>query len=643
MVTLLLLRGKEIGSGRIRWAPMGLILWGILVLSGSLGAVERWEYRWGDSPMVDGQPEWVEAPEDAAWRAVAEPLDPPGRDGRNNLWLRALLPEELGPRAYLYITSIDLIGEIYHDGELIYRHGSFDEAGRGEFVGWPWHVVPLPADGAGEWLYFRIYSDYPDIGLWGEVRIDEAEPIYRKMLRRDLWPVSLGMVLITFGLGLLPIALWQRKADLGMMGLFLLNLGFVPLQESQLKQLLLDAPLAWQYFAAGNYFLLPVTMAGFIHARFGPGRWKLRPTVWGVHLAYVLVALGLALGGVINLSSCYIYFDGLALLTLFGLTVSVLEQARKGGMDLRLLAGGVGFTYAVLVYNGLTAHGILPLTPRSEYLGPFVLGLCFIAIEVIKYVELKRGLARYTRELKELNETLEDRVAARTRELEGSNRTKDQFFAIIAHDLRGPVGALMGLLEEYAKEGERVSEEDLRELHSTAVGVHGLLNNLLTWARGQRGEIRAHPEELSLEKLCAETVRIAGIEASRKGVQVEVAMPPGLRIWADREMALAVLRNLLSNATKFSYRGGKVRLLVKEVGDRVRVSCLDDGVGIPAEALEKLFKPEQRSTPGTSGEGGTGLGLMLCELFVELNGGQIGADSAAGRGTRIWFTLPAVK
>jgi len=605
---------------------------------------EGWQYRWGDSPFVDGAPLWTTFENPEVWKPIAFPSDPPGRDGRTNVWYRVRLPAMPLAAESLYIHSIDLIGEIYFRGERIYHFGHFDANGKGRFQGWPWHLVKLPPDAPGEFLYFRIYSDYPDIGLWGEVKLGREAALISQIVRREIAPFAVGVSLLFFGLCTLGAAAFRRRWTFLLMGLFLLNLGLIPIQESQLKQLLVFAPLAWQYVAAGNYFLLPVTMAGFVHALYGPGPRQLHRRIWQVHLVFFIAAMALSAGGWINLSITYVYFDWLALFSLLALSLAIHRRAwgRDGTPNLKLLSFGFWLLYGILLFNGLVAHGILPFTPRSEYLGPLALGFCFAAILFREYRVLQHGLEARTRELGALNRTLEDKIAERTAELEQSKRTKDQFFAIIAHDLRGPVGTIANLLDEYEKDGRGVPPDDTATLRDSAGRTYRLLQNLLVWARGQRGELEVRKKHFDLKPVLRDCLEPLRESAFVKGIDLGIEAPGACLVSADEQMVRTVVRNLGSNAIKFGHPGGFVKVSVELRSGEALIRCADDGLGIPSDQLEHLFSIKARDElrDGTYGEKGNGLGLLLSREFVELNGGRIGAESRPGEGTTVWFTLP---
>ncbi len=212
----------------------------------------------GDSPIsVQGVPAWVVGQESASdWHSIDFPSDPPDRSGQQHIWYRIVLPEldtYLDP--VLYIDSIDLIAQVYLEDQRLYQFGEFDNQGRGKFAGWPWHMIKLPKDSGGKILYFRIYSDYIDIGLWGQVSIFERADLLLDVLNNSLESLisSITAFLIAFLAFTLAILKGQRRRFFTV-GLFSLASAGMLLGESPARQLLFDAPLFWVYLAAGSYY-----------------------------------------------------------------------------------------------------------------------------------------------------------------------------------------------------------------------------------------------------------------------------------------------------------------------------------------------------------------------------------------------------
>lgn len=239
---------------------------------------------------------------------------------------------------------------------------------------------------------------------------------------------------------------------------------------------------------------------------------------------------------------------------------------------------------------------------------------------------------------------LEGTVQERTRALREANRAKDRIFALVAHDLRGPIGSMAFLFDLCAKRQGCIDEAELRELAvgfaDSANGIKRLLDNLLTWALLQRGELPYAPVDLAMGEVVDETHRTLRASFDAKGISF-CADAPFPTVRADRDLTATILRNLLSNAVKFTPRGGGVSVGCESSGGMARFLVRDDGVGMDAAFAAALFTDEAgASAVGTAGEKGTGLGLRLCKDFVERQGGAIWVDSAPGRGSVFGFSLP---
>jgi PAS domain S-box-containing protein len=244
----------------------------------------------------------------------------------------------------------------------------------------------------------------------------------------------------------------------------------------------------------------------------------------------------------------------------------------------------------------------------------------------------------------------ENKIRKQKDELARANATKDQFFALISHDLKNPLNAILGFSELLRDDFDTLDEATKREfigrVYDGARQAFKLLDNLLVWSRAQRGEIEFKPSAVSLNDLVAENLKLLEHAAGAKNIQLQSDLKNDYRVTTDRDLINTVIRNLLSNAIKFTSKGGKVIISANlgsgtQPSEYLEISVKDTGLGIAPENLEKLFKiGKSSSTSGTEGESGTGLGLMLCKEFVEKCGGKIGVESEVGKGSRFWFTLP---
>lgn len=230
---------------------------------------------------------------------------------------------------------------------------------------------------------------------------------------------------------------------------------------------------------------------------------------------------------------------------------------------------------------------------------------------------------------------------ARFREL---NATKDKFFSIIAHDLKNPFNSILGfsqLLEESIQEkNDQNTEEYASIIRRSAQHTMDLLMNLLEWSRSQTGRMEYAPEYLEIKLLVKQELRLFDESAKQKSISIFTESFPNCTVFADKVLLSIILRNLISNALKFTNPGGTIELSSSTVGHELQVCVRDNGVGIREQDLSKVFRIEESiSKPGTQNEQGTGLGLLLCKEFVEKHGGRIWVESIYGEGSAFYFTL----
>jgi signal transduction histidine kinase len=243
------------------------------------------------------------------------------------------------------------------------------------------------------------------------------------------------------------------------------------------------------------------------------------------------------------------------------------------------------------------------------------------------------------------NQTLlaqKQEIETQAEKLKQVNASKDKLFAIIGHDLRSPLNSLKGLLN--LLENRNISPEEFilfsGKLKSGVEHVHFTLNNLLVWANNQMQGIEARPQVVEINDLVKENFNFLEEVAKNKNIILKNELPPEVKVWADEQLINLVFRNLISNALKFTSKGGEVAVHAKENSDSWEITIQDTGIGMSSETLSKLFKQEVHiTTHGTIGEKGTGLGLLLCKEMIEKNKGKIWAESTEGVGSIFRFML----
>ena len=260
---------------------------------------------------------------------------------------------------------------------------------------------------------------------------------------------------------------------------------------------------------------------------------------------------------------------------------------------------------------------------------------------------LEQQILERTKEIARQKEEIEEQKNA----LEELNAAKNKLFTIIGHDLKNPMTALMSivqaLLMEYHGLNEEEKHDSLKQVDKAATDLYRLIDNLLQWTNLQTGKTLFEPRRFDLSSLINENINLHRPIAGKKNINLRSSIPDGLTVFADRNMISTVLRNLISNAIKFTHPNGEVKISSNEInleadGKKIEVIVTDNGVGIPSDKLNQLFRIDNTySTKGTANERGTGLGLLLCHDFIVRNGGRIGVESEKEKGSRFFITLPA--
>jgi signal transduction histidine kinase len=237
------------------------------------------------------------------------------------------------------------------------------------------------------------------------------------------------------------------------------------------------------------------------------------------------------------------------------------------------------------------------------------------------------------------------RLSESEKELQRLNKSKDRIFTVVAHDLRNPVAAVTGfselLYENFEQFPVETQKEYLLQIVQGSQRTQNLLENLLVWARSQMKAIKFEPEELRVKNLAAECVKELKANLDYKKVRCQESIDENCKVFADKAMIHTVFRNIIMNAIKFSFPGGKIWITANANNGECIITISDEGIGIPPEIQEKLFDANEAvSTPGTTGESGSGLGLVICKEFLERNRGEIRVESDAGNGSSFIVTLP---
>jgi PAS domain S-box-containing protein len=257
----------------------------------------------------------------------------------------------------------------------------------------------------------------------------------------------------------------------------------------------------------------------------------------------------------------------------------------------------------------------------------------------VKYIGVNMDISEYKNAERVIKES--------ETKLHQLNADKNRFISILGHDLKSPFNNLLGLSEVLTDEITSLKTEEIediaKDIQKSAKIANKLLDDILMWARTQQGKIPFKPQILNFKDIFKGTLEILTPNASAKNITINYSATDEINVFADIDMIKTVLRNLVSNAIKFTNNGGSINIDAKQNSENVIISVSDNGIGIPPENLTKLFDiSEVITTTGTAKETGTGLGLLLCKEFVEKHGGKIWVESEVGKGSDFKFTLPII-
>ncbi len=258
-----------------------------------------------------------------------------------------------------------------------------------------------------------------------------------------------------------------------------------------------------------------------------------------------------------------------------------------------------------------------------------------------------RALHKQNLEIRNQKQLLIEKAALleiRKSELSDLNTVKNKLFSVVSHDLRSPLYALRNVFQNINKynlpadEVKNMVPEMVSDLNYTI----GLMENLLEWSKNQMQTDAVRPSEVNVSEMIGQVIQLLRLQAEAKEVYITSRNKEPIMVYADRDMINLVLRNLISNAIKFTPQKGNIEVGINDLSEFAEIYVQDSGIGISKDALKKINSNNFYTTKGTASESGTGLGLMLCKEFLNRNGGQMHIESKPGKGSIFSFTLPTV-
>jgi len=303
------------------------------------------------------------------------------------------------------------------------------------------------------------------------------------------------------------------------------------------------------------------------------------------------------------------------------------------------------------IYQTLTLMDKLETNALAVFFENTIIGI-ILQKDLLRFLsqhefEVEKELLLRTEEFEELNCSIESIVDERTKELNAINNAKDKFFAILAHDLKNPFNIILGfsdlLLMNISKFDKEKIAFQVTQISNAANQTFTLLENLLSWSLSQSNKISFDPQSVCLDQLYKIIDSEVKVAVQSKNLKINFKSNFQGEMYADINMLQTILRNLISNAIKFSYKNKQIHVNAEQNSTHVVISVIDEGTGINPEMIDYLFDISQKTTThGTENEKGTGLGLLLCKEYVEKHGGSISVQSELGVGSNFKFSLPLI-
>ncbi len=377
-----------------------------------------WQYHWGDLPKNSKTGQWIDHKQE--WTEIESPNEMQKPEGENIVWLKINLPNGNLRDPYLFINSVDLTLQVFQNNQEIYHFGEIDEQGNSQFIGWPWHMIRLPDNYAQHTLYFRIFSDYPYIGLSGEVVIGNHFQLLDDVYKRGI--TGLFVVLIVLLVGIISTTMGTIKKDRIIAistGLLSFDLALMIFSENELNQVVLFEPLLWRYIAAFSYFLIPSFLSIILLAWLKEKAPKIIYWVLGISLSFFCIVAGLSSFTAFNFINAYPYFDVLFIILLLALMARCYKQLQKLELVGSVLMFGILTLFVSLMLDMLSAHNLISWLGHTSQWGLIFFVLASLVIYLVRDWQQQAALQAFTHHL-------ELKVSERTAELQKSHHQLEQ-------------------------------------------------------------------------------------------------------------------------------------------------------------------------------------------------------------------------
>lgn len=580
-----------------------------------------------------------------------------------------LLPKKKGQSYAFDIPVFDSSFELWVDDTLLFSNG---KPGKSEETTIPEYRTSLrrytPRSDTISVLINVANFHHRRGGFWQAMMFGKFNEVQKTVASK--WAADylttgiLGSFAIFF---LLFFLIYPRDKVLLVFSLTLLCMAIRPFFTSE--YLIYDfASFSWTWTIRLEYISSFLALAGWAWYNYFLFPFKANKISASVFSAVISLVLILVTTTSVKIFSytVFILYAVIITLVIFALTSSFIGLLKK-----RLIDAAYFFLFIIISFGAV--HDIFVSLGKTHssfgYAMPFLMVMFLFAQSVLllyKWIQAFYEKERLQKELEKININLENIVNERTHEIKTRNdeiekknmmieaqnlkltetlQFKNKIFSVIAHDLRSPIVNILYILNLLKDKNYKQNfEEFTNSSINYAQMVINLLENMLLWGKGQEDKIKFSPAKYDFASIILTNISIFKEPADRKNIKISFTQKGNSIAFCDRDLLDIVIRNLLSNAVKYTHPGGRISVLLKDNPESrtVTVKVCDNGTGIPEHRLKDLFTSANvESTPGTSNEKGTGLGLKLCRELVEINNGKITVESTVGRGTSVHIVLPS--
>jgi signal transduction histidine kinase len=602
----------------------------------------RWEFYWNElltpADFTSGrQPQYIDVP--GSWHRQGDFRVL----GYGTYRLRIRLPKDRSGLA-LYFPIINSAAKIWINGELVHETGVVADDPKKYEAELNATIVSIPEHIPEAELVMQVANYvYFSGGIGAEPKLDRSASLFARINRYNgIENIFAGSLIALFIYQLILFFLYQRAQSYLWLALICLGVALRAVITHRGSFLLpnLFPEVSWELWKRiefGSIYAITMLFPLYVYDLF-PQQAPRKPIVIFVSVSLILCLLVLVtpqyiFGSVLEV--CHISL----LCGFFYAVYSIGKAWRQGNTDARIILLGVLVSFPFILGEILKNSVLVSFNVGFTYLVEMGM-LVFLLFQV--YL-LAHHYSKSYKNLELLNQNLEKMVEERTGELRTANTVKDRLLSVMSHDIKSPLNSLRGILQIYNKgaisrdEFSTYAKHIENDLSKTTI----LVENILYWTASQLKGIQLKMERFDLHQLMEENVQLFQTIASGKKISLQHNTPSNLVISSDRNILNLVLRNLISNAIKFSYEGGVIDIFMWQTKESLFIRVKDDGIGMDRATLESLQSPAFTvSASGTENEEGTGLGLAICREYLQKAGGQLTIESTEGKGSTFTIILP---